>query len=488
MSREWKRQDRAAVLERFREGDYDAITTSSQSALDELVHLSIELGVFEALRVIQVRRERQGIPDELLLRTLFVLPFIEAVGLSSAAGSLFKDAAILLKLGYTLVELQEGFNARWRQEGAQEKSAAAKPCHPEVLREELARIEGDSLRAFQEEAVRQLFTRGLVKGKTYAIDGTALGTRYQIVGLLNVHGERPLWIAWRVLPGDASEKGRTGAIVKELVDQTIALAGAGTLGWLLMDALYADGPLLAWLKYERGIEALVRLPEDRRMYEDLMLLVHSGLADSHTHTDTCYISGHKRHRRITVTGVDSMRDWESFRQATAAYGEETASLWACAIRTVDQAEPTEGQEWALLSTQAFTNAWEGYTLWRNRWRIENSGFRELKEGWHIEKAPWSYSHEEAVMARVAFTLIAFNVAQIAKTHRGRQLTDRGIRRLRAELMSQYGLAPVVVIAGDAYGVFHIEEIAEAFGVPPAFRLRPPGPPPPSLHPRNEGLS
>ena len=67
--------------------------------------------------------------------------------------------------------------------------------------------------------------------------------------------------------------------------------------------------------------------------------------------------------------------------------------------------------------------------------------------------------------------MAFNVAQIAKTSRGRQLTNRGIRRLRNELVSQYGVAPVIIIAGDAYGVFHIEEIAEAFGVPPTFRLQ-----------------
>jgi len=46
-----------------------------------------------------------------------------------------------------------------------------------------------------------------------------------------------------------------------------------------------------------------------------------------------------------------------------------------------------------------------------------------------------------------------------------------IRRLRQALVPEYGLAPVIVVAGDAYGIFHIEEIAEALGVLPAFRLR-----------------
>src|SRR5512135_3604386 len=98
MNGEWRRNDRALVLECLRQGEYDALATTSQGALDELAHLTAELGVWEALNVIQVSREREGIPDDLLLRTLTVLPFIEAVGLSAAAETLFQDAAVLLQL------------------------------------------------------------------------------------------------------------------------------------------------------------------------------------------------------------------------------------------------------------------------------------------------------------------------------------------------------------------------------------------------------
>jgi hypothetical protein len=76
-----------------------------------------------------------------------------------------------------------------------------------------------------------------------------------------------------------------------------------------------------------------------------------------------------------------------------------------------------------------------------------------------------------VAARVAFTLVAFNVAQVAKTAQGRRLTDRGIRRLRRELAPRYGLAPVIVFTKDAFGIFHIEEVMEALGVPPGASLR-----------------
>jgi hypothetical protein len=40
-----------------------------------------------------------GVPDVLLLRTLATLPFAEAASRSGAAGALFRELAILLRLG-----------------------------------------------------------------------------------------------------------------------------------------------------------------------------------------------------------------------------------------------------------------------------------------------------------------------------------------------------------------------------------------------------
>ncbi len=53
------------------------------------------------------------------------------------------------------------------------------------------------------------------------------------------------------------------AVTRSLIEQVLAVAGPQTIDLLLADALYADGPLLAWLKYQKGIDALVCLPEDR---------------------------------------------------------------------------------------------------------------------------------------------------------------------------------------------------------------------------------
>lgn len=52
-----------------------AAMTAGPSELDELAYLAFSLGVFETLSLLEVNRKREGIPDDLLLRTLTVLPF-----------------------------------------------------------------------------------------------------------------------------------------------------------------------------------------------------------------------------------------------------------------------------------------------------------------------------------------------------------------------------------------------------------------------------
>ncbi len=53
------------ALECRRRGEYDAIATTSQGTLDELAHLTAELGEWHALAFIRVSRKYEGIPDEL---------------------------------------------------------------------------------------------------------------------------------------------------------------------------------------------------------------------------------------------------------------------------------------------------------------------------------------------------------------------------------------------------------------------------------------
>ena len=477
MAWEWRENNREKVLEALRKGEYEAILTSKEGALDALAHLAYELEVLEAVKLIEVERERAGISDELLLRTLAVLPFVEAMSLSAAANTLFEDAAVLLQLGYTAVQIQEGFNER-RGKGYEKKSEQSRPYHPDVLREEMQRIKVKSLDAYRRHCIGVLYKRGLLRGKVYAVDGSGIGPEMRVVGLLCLQKDGPLWVNWRLRTGNESEKGKEGAVVLDMVDEVREIAGTDAIEWMLMDALYADGFILANLKYTRQIDAMVRLPEDRRMYEQLMGLLRVLPEAWQEHKDVRYLSGHKQTRQMRVAKMDDLNDWEGFIEAAQNLSVEAPTLSGFAIQSDFVDKSGNKEEWALVATAPFNTAWQGYTFWRNRWTIENSGFRELKEGWHLEEALWTFHNTVIAAARLTFTLIAYNVAQIAKSKSAHRLQARGIRKLRQALNRQFGFrtSPVIVFAANAFTILPLEELVAFLGGPPPLFpfFKPPG--------------
>src|SRR6266480_5316024 len=130
---EWYRRDKEAVALALRRGERpDLATTMASGPLDELVALHQELGIFAILDEVEVQRERAGVPDEVLLRTLATLPFVDQASLSGASEVLFREPAVLLQLGWTPVQIRAGSNKRHRHpEGRQEESL---PCHADTLR------------------------------------------------------------------------------------------------------------------------------------------------------------------------------------------------------------------------------------------------------------------------------------------------------------------------------------------------------------------
>ena len=140
---QWFERNQSAVAEALRRGERPEMATTMDSGpLDDLVALHDELGVFEALDQVPIKRRRRSINDQLLLRTASVLPFLESPSLSGAAGLLFRNPAILLHLGWSVVQIQMGDNERHGNPDGRRPTSL--PCHPETLRNELARIERDA--------------------------------------------------------------------------------------------------------------------------------------------------------------------------------------------------------------------------------------------------------------------------------------------------------------------------------------------------------
>src|SRR5258707_11820764 len=399
----WYRRDKEAVAAALQRGQRpDLATTMASGPLDELVALHEELGIFAILDEVEAQRKRAGVPDELLLRTLAALPFVEQASLSGAAEVLFREPAVLLQLGWAPVQIRSGSNGR------QEESL---PCHPDTLRDALRRVGESAWLHAQAAGVQSLYERQLVRGKVYAIDGSGLGDDLRLVALVCVSATRPIIVAWRLLSGPASEKGQEAAVTRQLVEQVLQVAGPQAISLLLADALYADGPLLAWLKYRQGIDALVSLPEDRLLYQDLQGLASGQLIEWTRHRYVRTIQGHKQVREVEVTAAGELTSWAGFTEKAASYGAPDASLWACLIRDWTTREAAPGPPRALVSTRSFSDGFAPLQAFRPRWHIDDDTYRELKEGWGLEKQRWGRDFA-AALGRTTLTCLAFNTAQV----------------------------------------------------------------------------
>ena len=477
---EWYRNDKAAVVEALKRGERpDFATTMASGPLDELVALHQELGIFAIVDELEVQRERAGVPDPLVLRTLATLPFVESASLSGGSEILFREPAVLLQLGWAPVQIRQGSNGRHRHPiGRQEESL---PCHPDTLRDALRRVEESAWLQAQAAGIKALSQRQLVRGRVYAIDGSGLGDDFRLVALVCVSATRPIIVAWRLLRGQASEKGQEAVVTRSLIEQVLEVAGPQAISLLLADALYADGPLLAWLKYRKGIDALVSLPEDRLLYQDVQGLADGQLIDWSHHRYLRTIGGHKQVREVEVTAADELTSWEGFTETAASYGVPDASLWACLIRDVTTAELAAEPPRALVSARRFADGFAALQAFRPRWHIEDDTYRELKEGWGLEKQRWGRDFA-AALGRTTLTCLAFNTAQVYRLQAGEQLASMAIRRLRRHRQRELGSAPAVLYVAGCYGVFSLEELLDVLGSAPHESLLPALTKPPSLDP------
>jgi hypothetical protein len=459
----WFRRDKPAVLEALRRGQRPLMaTTMACGPLDELVALHIELGIFDTLDAVPVARERSGIADPLLLRTLATLPFLPEPGLDPAAQRLFHEPALLLRLGWAPAQIQAGDNQRHRHpEGRQAESL---PCHPDTLRDELRRVGAAAWLKVQKTGVAALYQRQFVRGKVYALDGSGLGDGLRLVCLVCVSGTRPTIMAWRLLEGDASEKGREAAVTRELIEQALELGGPDCIDLLLADALYADGPLIAWLAYEKGIDILTPLPPDRLMYADALGLARRGLLRWTRHRYVRTIQGQKQLRTVDVAAVGELTSWDSFVEAAQGYGMREPGLWVALVREIAPQEQPLEECWALVSTRRFADGFAALQAFRPRWHIENDGYRELKEGFGLEEQRWGRD-AAAARGRTTLTILAFNTTQVYRMRGGVRLAKLGIRRLRRQSQPELGHSPVVIFLEDCYAVLAVEELLDVVGRP-----------------------
>jgi hypothetical protein len=441
------RHNQRAVDRALMDGQYDLVLNTSVQRLDEFVGLMQATGLFDLLPLLIPSGRAGDVPEELLLRELAVLPLLDIPNVHQAGRFLLQDPAVLHFLGFTVEQLRDGFPHRGRQ-------GQARPHHRDLLYNLLGVLKQEDLERFRAAWVRRFAQARPCRSSVWALDGTGVQGRHKLLLALNLADGEELVGNWQIRPGDCGSELPGG---REMVDELLSVLPAGQLRLLLVDGAYIDGGWMRRLKQEHGVDMIVRLRAEMCAYQDALQMVRADPSLWQKRKRALTAGGSKSPRRYEIATIPTV-SWES-------YGEE---LTVVLIRPEGAGE--EGI-WALVTTLTEVDGWEVFRKYGKRWWLENRGNRELKEAYALERALWQES-PEAEHLSIFLRLITYNLIQLYRRAAGEKLAARGLRSLRQELWQG---PQVLVLVGEEFGLYHIEEFAALCGGAPRQSMRPRGP-------------
>lgn len=490
------RRDQQEVAQRLAGGRIDLVTVSGWGFVASFLAFLDEVPFFALLDLAGTGFQRVMIPIARLLLSyqLKVLLGIGAINL--VPSTLFREIALLRLIGYTTSQLRAGF--------CQRGNLAVGPMHKNTLADAIERLSAVELETLLNRTAQRLAQRGFLAQSNghFALDASDLPTTRRYVGAgcksvtkrvrtktkAVVEVERPVWgfkvlivyevrlrlvVAAKVVPIQEHESQHTRALVR----QAIANLGPGVLRVLLIDRGFLDGQDLWVLKHDWGIDFVVPAKDTMRVTADARALCRR--AGDGASIFSARRAGRRTVRRdgtvcwpgqVALVGVGDLRSYDQYGDADhVARANRTDfvghSLQAVVVTEWAGQEYPRGEEPVFLSSLPVGQPLRVLDLYDLRSLIENTAFRELKQGWCLENYPKKTA--AAVRGHVLLTLVTFTLANAFRTAQGQKLAGHGVRRLRAELSSPQ----VVVFADECYAFFDIEEVLILLGVVPQSCLR-----------------
>jgi hypothetical protein len=440
---------------------------------------------------------RVMIPIAKLIMTYQMKMLMGIPSINLVPAKLFRQVALMKLIGYTATEMQVGF--------CQRGNLAEGPMHKNTLADAVERLSPEELESVLNQTASRLRARGLFKGSKghFALDATDLETtaKYRGAGVKKytewkwdtkskkavevehfVHGFKVLIVyevrlrlvvAAKVVPINEHESKFTLTLVRQAAKNL----GEGVLRVLLMDRGFLDGRDLWVLKAELGIDFVVPSKDRMRVTEDARGMCRRKEDGGHLFQDER--KGKKRvgkdgkvkwEGQVSVVGVAGLQSYDQYgdeghiKQANRKDFEGNA-INALVVTKWQGEEYEIGDEKVFLSSLPVDSPLEVLDLYDLRSLIENTAFRELKQGWNLKSYPKKTA--EAVTGHVFLTLLTFTLANAFRSSRGQELARHGIRRQRAEQQDDN----VIVFSDDHYAIFHIEEVFILLGVVPQVLVR-----------------
>lgn len=474
-----ERDDRE-VAKRIRAGKTDFITGTGWALLDNFFVFLREIGFYNVLG----KTEGEGYQRIMvtlvrLLTTYSAKVLLGIAPLRQVPMLLFKDVGLLKQIGFTAIEISEGICKRGK--------GKSKPMHRKILGDLLCRLtEKEVFRTFN-GVIKNLSNKKYIKDDTFILDTSALETTkyYENCGMKKVTEKKwdrlkkkvmeivsyiygfkigMIQGAESLIPVSCSfsqiqvhDNNFTEALVKQAENNI-----GRKIRLLLIDCGFLDGEILWWL-HKRGTHFITRARTNMNVTEQM----RSFREDSEE--DGVY---RKKRKGIEVIGVEGLTTYDQYGDEEHTKKRNRKDFKANPINGI-MVIKFRGKTYPAGKGTVFITdlpvddpllILDKYDL---RSLIENSGFRELKQGWCINKFPTK--KENAVRAHTVLTLLMYGINAAYQTERGQEQIRKGIRRQRLEYYKS--IHKIVVYSGSYFGIFDIEEYSVITRSPPKDFVR-----------------
>jgi len=474
------------VARRLTAGQISQVTVSGWGLAARFVAFVEQLEYAALLEVDGQGFQRVMIPIARLLLTYHLKVLLGIPSMHLVPTTLFREVALLQLIGYTTAQLQAGF--------CQRGHLARGPMHRDTLAAAVERLTAAEVEGILNAAVQRLVARGCLRTSRghFALDASDLettptcqgagtktvpertlvgrGTARRVVDVarlvsgfkvLIVYEVRlRLVVAAKVVPINEHESRFT----LELVRQALANLGPGVLRVLLIDRGFLDGLDLWTLTHDLGVDFVVPAKDNMRITADARGLCRrldpaEGIVEQ-ARAGTRKVAKDGREHwpgQVTVVGVPALRSYDQYGTAEHAQRANRKdfdgnALNAVAVTAWQGHAYAAGDEKVFLTSLPVAAPLAVLDLYDLRSLIENTAFRELKQGWALKRYP--KKTEAAVRGHVFLTLLTFTLSHAFRTAAGQALAAHGIRRQRAEQHT----AMVLIFADEYYAIFDIEEV------------------------------
>jgi len=462
----------------------EAVVAAGWGFLDDFFIFLFSLGFFARIDFRPKRVKRVMIPTMLMILTYEVKQLMGIARMNQLEEHLFRDTALLKIIGFTARQIQEGFCHRG-------KGKRRGPMHRDTLADLLSKFSSQEVDFILKEAVRVLVKHKLIRGRTYILDATDLPTtqRYKGCGMKKVtqkvwskdgkqvetvtyvygykllvlmEARQKIVVAARVVKINEHEKNFTKELVREAQQRT-----GGAVNVLLIDRGFIDGVLLWWLWKKMKIRFVIPARSNMEVSQDIR-----GFRSEKADGQTVFV---EQTKKMKVMGVKGLLSYDQFGEEEHRRRKGRKDFKANPINAVmvlrwDGKDYEPGKERVFLTNLSVSRPMKIIEQYDLRSEIENQGFRELKQGYHLLKYPQKTG--AAVGAHAVLTLIIYSLVNAYKSEQGQRLAHLGIRRWRRKQMGQ-SIHKMIVYYEGIYGIIDVEELFYLMDMTPKelYRLK-----------------